>query len=204
MGKLQVTEMLITDIKPYENNAKKHDKEQIEFVANSLKRFGWQQPIVVDKDFVIIVGHCRYLAAKALHWDSVPVVIADNLDEDEVKAYRLADNKTNESDWLKDIMDEELASLFDKIDMTDFGFPLTIEDIDQDVEADEPIATELNEERDYVVLTFSTSEEWERAQMVLGLERVQTADANPKIRRHGIGRVIEGAPIIERLVQNEN
>ncbi len=204
MGKLQVVEMLITDIKPYENNAKKHDKDQIEFVANSLKRFGWQQPIVVDKDYVIIVGHCRYLAAKALHWDSVPVVIADNLDEDEVKAYRLADNKTNESDWLKDIMDEELASLFDKIDMSDFGFPLQIEDIDQDVEGEEPIATELDEENDYVVLYFKNSNDWEQAQQVLGLERVQTADRNEKIRRHGIGRVIDGRPVIERLVQSGN
>ena len=73
------------DLIPYGRNQKKHDQKQINNVANSIKRFGWQQPIVVDKKDVVIIGHCRLLAAKMLGYDAVPVVVADNLTEDEVR-----------------------------------------------------------------------------------------------------------------------
>lgn len=108
---------------PYAKNAKQHPPEQVERIANSIKRFGWQQPIVVDRDNVVIIGHGRLFAAKELMLDSVPVVYADNLTEDEVNALRLADNKTNESAWDFSTLEEELAALdIAGIDMTQFGF----------------------------------------------------------------------------------
>ena len=108
---------------PYAKNAKQHPPEQVERIANSIKRFGWQQPIVVDRDNVVIIGHGRLFAAKELMLDSVPVVYADNLTEDEVNALRLADNKTNESAWDFSALEEELAALdIAGIDMTQFGF----------------------------------------------------------------------------------
>ena len=108
---------------PYAKNAKQHPPEQVERIANSIKRFGWQQPIVVDRDNVVIIGHGRLFAAKELMLDSVPVVYADNLTEDEVNALRLADNKTNESAWDFSTLEEELAALdISGIDMTQFGF----------------------------------------------------------------------------------
>lgn len=108
---------------PYAKNAKQHPPEQVERIANSIKRFGWQQPIVVDRDNVVIIGHGRLFAAKELMLDSVPVVFADNLTEDEVNALRLADNKTNESAWDFSALEEELAALdIAGIDMTQFGF----------------------------------------------------------------------------------
>lgn len=108
---------------PYAKNAKQHPHEQVERIANSIKRFGWQQPIVVDRDNVVIIGHGRLFAAKELMLDSVPVVYADNLTEDEVNALRLADNKTNESAWDFSALEEELAALdIAGIDMTQFGF----------------------------------------------------------------------------------
>ena len=108
---------------PYENNTKVHPPEQVDRIAESIKRFGWQQPIVVDRDNVVIIGHGRLLAAKQLMLDTVPVVYADNLTEEEAQALRLADNKTNESPWDFGKLEEELAALsIAGIDMTAFGF----------------------------------------------------------------------------------
>lgn len=118
--------MDINSVKPYERNAKKHPEEQVEHIANSLKRFGWKQPLVIDKDGVIVVGHGRLLGAKRLGLETVPCVLADDLTEAEIKAYRLADNKLNESDWEIDLIDLELDELeLTDIDMSDFGFELS-------------------------------------------------------------------------------
>lgn len=96
-------------VTPYEKNPRK--KRDIEKVAKSINEFGWQQPIVIDKNNIIIVGHSRYEAAKMLEYKTVPVVIAD-LSEDKAKAYRIADNKTNEySDWDFTILHEEFNDL---------------------------------------------------------------------------------------------
>jgi hypothetical protein len=97
------------------------------------------------------------------------------------------------------MLEEEMKKLIDIFDMTDFGFPIQIDDIDVETEGKEKIAKELDEANNYVVLEFFTESEWEKAIEVLGLERVATADKNPKIRRHGIGRVIEGKKIIDKL-----
>ena len=102
--------MLIEQIKPYENNAKKHTTKQIKQVANSIKEFGFNQPIVVDKDNVIIVGHGRYEASKLLGLTDVPVITVD-LTEEQANAYRLADNKLNESEWDMILVNEELKLL---------------------------------------------------------------------------------------------
>ncbi|PWT58408.1 hypothetical protein DKZ29_06020 [Limosilactobacillus reuteri] len=118
---MEVKNVSISKIKPYENNPRDNEAG-VDAVANSIKEFGWQQPIVVDKDNVIIVGHTRYKAAKKLGMDKVPIVIASNLSEQQVKAYRLADNKTGElTDWDINLLDDELNDILD-IDMSDFGF----------------------------------------------------------------------------------
>ena len=108
---MEIKQYKITDIKPYDKNAKLHDKKQINNVAESIKQFGWQQPIVVDADGVIIVGHCRYEAAKKLKLKEVPCVVADNLSDEQIKKYRLLDNKTNESDWDLGLLSDDLEGL---------------------------------------------------------------------------------------------
>lgn len=114
---------------PYENNTKTHPPEQVDRIAESIKQFGWQQPIVVDRENVVIIGHGRLLAAKQLMLDTVPVVCADALTEEQVQALRLADNKTNESPWDFGKLEEELAALsIAGVDMTRFGF----DDLDKD------------------------------------------------------------------------
>lgn len=138
---MKVQEMKLADITPYENNPR-NNEEAVEYVANSIREFGWQQPLVVDKDLVIIAGHTRYKAALKLGLDSAPVVIADSLTEEQVKAYRLADNKTAEAaTWNEEALLAELGEI--GIDMTMFGFdpkmiagedPEVIEDDVPDVE----------------------------------------------------------------------
>ena len=108
---METIELDINLLKPYELNAKKHDKKQIENVAESIKQFGWRQPIVVDKDYVIIIGHCRYESAKLLKLKVVPCNIASDLSEDQVKKLRLIDNKTNESEWDLDLLLGEIKNL---------------------------------------------------------------------------------------------
>lgn len=133
---MQVQSMKISEVKPYPNNPRNND-DGVEAVANSIKEFGWQQPIVVDKDNVIIVGHTRYKAAKKLGMDKVPVVVASNLSDEQVRAYRLADNKTGElTDWDMGLLDDELADIAD-IDMSDFGFDLDLDDDEVEVQEDD-------------------------------------------------------------------
>lgn len=133
---MEVKSVSIQDVKPYANNPR-NNNDGVDAVAESIKEFGWQQPIVVDKDNVIIVGHTRYKAAKKLGMDKVPVVVADNLSPEQVKAYRLADNKTGElTDWDMGLLDDELADIAD-IDMSDFGFDLDLGDDEAEVQEDD-------------------------------------------------------------------
>lgn len=110
-----------TSIEAYEKNAKAHPETQIDQIAKSIEEFGFNQPLVVDKDNVLIVGHGRFLAAKTLGIEEVPVIRADELTKAQVKAYRLADNKLNESGWDMKLVVEELKSLQDE----DFDISLT-------------------------------------------------------------------------------
>ncbi|WP_270515514.1 DNA modification methylase [Lactobacillus johnsonii] len=137
---MKVKTVSIDQIKPYENNPRNND-DAVDAVANSIKEFGWQQPIVVDNGGVIIAGHTRYKAAKRLKLKEVPIVVADNLTEEQVNAYRLADNKSGElATWDDDELQEELDKILD-IDMTDFGF-----DLETELEDDEVIDDDYEEE----------------------------------------------------------
>ena len=121
--KLDVVYLPPGDLKPYPKNAKKHPDEQVTHIANSIREFGFRQPIVVDKDNTVVIGHGRLMAAKKLNLDTVPVVRADDLTEAQINALRLADNKTNESEWDFGLMEIDIAALeIEGFDMGDFGF----------------------------------------------------------------------------------
>lgn len=124
--------MKIDLIKPYTKNAKKHPKKQVEQVAASIKEFGFNQPIVVDRHNTIIVGHGRYEAAKLLGMTEVPTIQL-LLTEEQCAAYRLADNKLNESEWDMKLVIEELKGLSEPmLDLTGFDKDLIIEPDAQD------------------------------------------------------------------------
>lgn len=126
---MKIQNVNIQDVKPYANNPRDNDGG-VDAVANSIKEFGWQQPIVVDKDHVIVAGHTRYKAAKKLGMKEVPIVVANKLTPEQVKAYRLADNKTGElTTWDTDLLDDELNDILN-IDMSNFGFKNDEADVD--------------------------------------------------------------------------
>ena len=115
----------INSIKPYENNPRKLSEKAIEKVAMSLKEYGFRQPIVVDKNRIIVVGHTRYRASKKLEFKEVPITIADNLTPAQINAYRIADNRTaQESEWDYKLLQEEFSNLVDEkfnLELTGFN-----------------------------------------------------------------------------------
>ena len=126
---MQIHDIPIGKLIAYDKNAKIHSDKQNREIANSLLRFGWKQPLVVDRNNVLIVGHGRLEGAKiASLTDSrfltAPCIIADDLTDEEIKAYRLADNKLNESPWDFDLLSDELSDIT-AIDMSEFGFDVS-------------------------------------------------------------------------------
>lgn len=121
---MEIIEIAVDDLKPYEKNPR-NNEASVKFVANSIKEFGFKVPVVVTPDNVIICGHTRWKAAKQLGLETVPCIVAKDLDDAKIKAYRLADNKVGEySEWDMGLLGEELKELegiFD-VDMGDFGF----------------------------------------------------------------------------------
>ncbi len=102
--------MPVTDVKPYTGNPRVISDSAVNSVSDSIKSFGWQQPIVVDGDYVIIAGHTRFLAAKKLGMKTVPIKISDNLTTDQIKAFRILDNKLNElTTWDDGLLEAEMA-----------------------------------------------------------------------------------------------
>lgn len=115
---MNITTRKIEDLTPYENNPR-HNEEAVEPVANSIKEFGFKVPIVIDADGVIVSGHTRYKAAKKLKMKEVPCIVADDLSPEQIKAFRLADNKVGEiAKWDFDVLGDELEDIFN-IDMSE-------------------------------------------------------------------------------------
>ena len=135
---MNIQMMKLADLKPYEGNAKKHDETQVKNVMQSIKDFGVVQPLVVDKDNVLIIGHCRLIASKRLKLKEVPVVRLEDLSDDEAQKLRLLDNKLNESEWDFDLLADQIPDLdFSDYDI-DWGLPEESEDDPE--EEDDPFA----------------------------------------------------------------
>ena len=115
---MRIENRRLAELTPYPANAKKHDAAQVANVAESIRQFGFVQPVVVDRDGVIVIGHCRALAAEKLGMVEVPCVCVDDLTPEQVNALRLVDNKTNESPWDLDLLAAELPEL----DLSAFDF----------------------------------------------------------------------------------
>lgn len=158
------------DIFPYEKNAKKHDETQIKNVMESIKQFGFAQPLVIDKDNILIIGHCRLIAAKRLQLKSVPVVRMAELTPEQVKKLRLLDNKLNESEWDFDLLAEEVPILdFDGFDV-DWGFEIQEDDGNETAAAQEDEIPE-----DSVLMLSKEGDLW-----LLGGHRLICGDSTDK------------------------
>lgn len=135
---MKIVELNVNELINYDNNPRDNERA-VKPVADSIKEFGFKVPIIIDKNNVIVAGHTRLAAAKLLELETVPCIIADDLTEEQITAFRLADNRVSEfAEWNFDKLDEELAKITD-IDMTDFGFKnleeidwAEVEDLDED------------------------------------------------------------------------
>lgn len=132
---MNIINIELKNIKQYEKNPRKND-EAVGPVAESIKEFGFKCPIILDKDNVIIAGHTRYKAAKRLKLKEVPCIVADDLTEEQIKAFRLADNKVGEiAEWDFDLLNMELESI--SFDMSSFGFNILNEEEEKEIEEDD-------------------------------------------------------------------
>ena len=136
---MTVVEKKLSELVPYEKNPR-HNDEAVKYVKNSIKKFGFKVPIVIDKDGVIVAGHTRYKASLELGLETVPCVVADDLSEKQIKAFRLVDNKTAEKAyWNFDLLNDELLDLNMDFDMSDFGFVNVLDDSQDDEEEEEDV-----------------------------------------------------------------
>lgn len=122
---MNILTLKVGEVKPYEKNPRKNDAS-VDKVAESIKQFGFKVPLVIDKNNIIVTGHTRFKAAKKLGLKEVPCIMADDLTDEQIKAYRLADNKVGEdSQWDISLLAEELDDIIN-IDMSDFGFEIDL------------------------------------------------------------------------------
>ena len=168
---MNIVEKRLNELKPYENNPRINDGA-VKFVKNSIEEFGFKVPIVIDKNGVIVAGHTRYKASQELGLETVPCVVADDLTDEQVKAFRIADNKTAEkASWDLDALKTEMEELeeIDGIDMRDFGFgDFEISALTEDMEAegyDNELMDAFSEhsedmlKKQRVIITYETEEE---------------------------------------------
>lgn len=155
MDELRIKYVDINSIKPYKNNPRINEKA-IPYVANSIKEFGFKVPIVIDKNNIIVAGHTRYLASKLLSLDKVPCIVADDLNESQIKAFRLVDNKVSEfSVWDIKTLKSELEQLED-VDVTVFGLDDEINNI-IDILEDEGLGKVAEGVNEKFSITFSST-----------------------------------------------
>lgn len=209
---MKVENVKIEKLAPYIRNNKEHSKKQVNMIANSIKEFWFLQPLVIDSNNVVIVGHWRLLAAQELKMGEVPCIRVENLTEEQINKYRILDNKLNESDWHELNLREELGTL----DNMDFGdlkinkedmFPELFEELGEKIKEEKPeveFTEELGEESNYLVLYFDNSIDWINAQSIFDLKPVKALDSKKGYERVGVGRVIDGTKFIEKILAADN
>lgn len=194
---MEVVNLNIDELKPYKNNPRFND-QAVEAVMKSIKEFGFKVPIVVDKNNIIVAGHTRYKASKRLGLKEVPCVIADDLTDEQIKAFRLADNKVSElAEWDNDLLNLELSEL--NLDMEQFGFLPEIEEPDEKKEKErtyERMEIKAFEHHDYLVFVFDNQMDFMQMAQMFGIKKV---DSGYTTRKLGIGRVIKGEKLVEAV-----
>ena len=200
---MNIVEVALGDLKPYANNPRLNDVA-IKYVKESIAKFGFKVPLVIDTHNVIVCGHTRYEAAKQLKMESLPCIRADDLNEEQIKAFRLADNKVAEfSEWDDFKLDLELGQLNDLgFDMEPFGFFNEEEDEEEADKKDEDKAIasmELNEfeHYDYLVFVFDNKNDFITACNTFNIQKVR--GNGPKHNKIGLGRCVRGSKLAEAI-----
>lgn len=207
--KKQIIYKKVVELVPYENNPRNND-EVVDYVANSIKQFHFQVPIIIDKDNVVVAGHTRLKACKKLGIEEVPCIVADDLTEDQIKAFRIADNKVGEvSTWDIEKLGFELADIdIDMSEFGDFGLEDDSDNVDLENKEQKPESefTEvLGEEHNYVVLYFDNDVDWLQAESLFDIKPRKNLSTRTdgkiteSMTRVSVGRVLNGAEALERL-----
>lgn len=198
---MQIVYKKVESLTPYKNNPRINDGS-VRAVANSIQEFGFKVPIVIDKNNVIIAGHTRHKAAKMIGLTEVPCIIADDLTDEQIKAFRIADNSVgSDSDWDIDLLKIETSDL--PFDFTDFGLYL-----DDDINKDKGDGTGVDEKEipkmelrafehyDYLVFVFDNQHDFLNMAQEFGIKKVDAGWVNRKL---GIGRVVKGNELVKRI-----
>lgn len=194
---------------PYNNNSRTHDDEQVVQIAESIKEFGFTNPILIDADNNIVAGHGRLLAAQKLDIDTVPCIRLNDLTDAQRKAYVIADNKLAlNASWDNEILKFEIQNLqaldFD-INLLGFNEKELLQILNDDdgaVVAEIKFSEELMESHNYVVLYFDNDMDWLSAQTHFNLQSVHSKRSNGKPWSKGIGRVVSGGQYLTKLSEN--
>lgn len=196
---MKIIEVNVDKLVPYANNPRLNE-HTVNDLVKSISEFGFNQPIAVDKDYVIITGHARYKASLVLGLENVPVVVLDNLTDEQVKGYRLADNKVGEkSAWHVNKLEQELMSL--SVDMTQFGFEdlksqlddVNFDDDDVVVEGEDGFLDDVDEPRGYsITYELSFKDEVEQGLWYDFIGRLRKDFPDEETITARVMRVVEG------------
>lgn len=193
---IEVEQVPLASLKAYDGNAKRHDRANVDAIAESIKEFGFRNPILAwhNEDGVpeIVAGHGRAAAAKKLCLEDVPVVFVDDLTDAQRRMLTLADNQTTlMTGWDEEQLAAELDALMDAFDVTVFGFELPSLEGDEQEDGVEEFATAIDLHHEYIVLKFDNEIDFNWACGLLGVRDADLAATGKKARK-GIGRVIDG------------
>lgn len=207
MEKVQIEYRNIDELKMYKQNPRDNEKA-IANVAKSIKEFGFKVPIVVDENDEIIAGHTRLKASERLGLEEVPTIVAKDLTEKQVRAFRIADNKVaEESKWDESLLKlelEELEDVFTGFEQDELDDLFKSEEDEEEEEPEMAFTEELGEENNYLVLFFDNSVDWLQAQTMFGLKSVHALDSREGFEKKGVGRVIDGTAFIQKMIESDN
>ena len=205
--KLKYEMVDLKKIKPFKGNPKTHPERQLEKIRMSIKEFGFNVPLLLDKNNEIIAGHGRYLVAQDMDLKKVPVLRADHLSKAQVKAFRIADNESSISDWNDELLAIELAAIEKmglELDLTGLDQKM-IDKLKEDPEEknkkpDVEFTEELHESNNYIVMFFDNDIDWLQAMTLFELKTVKALDSRPGFEKAGIGRVVNGAKALNKIM----
>lgn len=206
---MHIEKIDISQIIPYAKNAKEHPREQIEQIKASIEDCGYNDLIAIDENNVIIEGHGRYEALRELGYTEIEVVRLSHMTEEQKKKYRIIHNKlTMNTDFDFGLLESELEDMSED-EKAFFGFDTFAEEFEEDEEEEKPevkFTESLEEKHNYIVLYFENEVDWLQAETVFGIQRVKELSTRKdgkemKKPRMGIGRVINGAEALARVVK---
>lgn len=204
---MQIVEIAIDELNPYANNQRVHTEDQVHRLADAIKRWGFLVPCIIDENNTLVTGHGRLEAAKIVGLESVPCVRAENMSEQEAKAFRIADNRLQDLSYfddskvaleLQELLDEDYPIWVTGFD--DFN-GLEIEEFDVEIEEKDKrvlpkMERMMDEHHDYIVFMFDNKYDWIRACESFNIKKVN-ASVMPDKTKIGVGRVLDGSRLLD-------